>query len=748
MKKYVLTLIVGFVGYFAAAQNQLNIHTGSGTQSFTLADDDSIYFDAGHTNMYLNHSGTVTSFPVSDVINMDFTTVNDHNVYIVYNGNTATVSNPLAGNGVEVTVSGAHVTVNSIIADKDVNFICSGTSANGEFKIYSEYRFNLILDDLSLTNPSGAAINNQSKKKMTIHMLSGGTNSTSDGLNYVTATGEDQKGSVFSEGKVDLIGGGQWTVTGIGADQHAIASDEDFEMLEGTLTIASAVKDGLHASEGFYMNGGNLTVHSSGDGIDAESENIELNCGSINIVSTSADVKALKCDSIFVMNGGNLTVSVAGDQSKGIKCGSRMYFNGGQITANTSGAAVLSASGSGTEPSYSSLLSGDSAMFFNGTEITLTTTGQGSRGISCDGNVTITDGSITITSSGNGATYTNSTGVTDSYHGACVRVNGDLTVSGGTTNLSNSGKGGKGIDVDGAMVVGDGTSNPVLNITTTGTSITVTSGGGGGPGGGTSGTYDEAKAMKADGNVTLNSGAWHITSADDGVKSGGTVTINAGELLITNSKEAIEAPFITVNGGNVSLVATDDGFNATHGTVSGGTESNDGSLLKITGGYVVVSTTGGDGIDSNGSIQISGGTVIVHGPQSSPELGMDYNGTSTVSGGFVVISGPGQQMLQGFNTTSTQRSFILKTSSTIAANTLFHVMDASGNKLFTFKPVRGYQTMVFSSPNITNGTQYKIYTTGSDSGTEANGLYTGGTYTPGTLKSTFTATNTVTTVTF
>lgn len=747
MKNYVLTLVFGFVGYFVAAQNQLNIHTGSGTQSFTLADDDSMYFDAGHTNMYLNAGGTVTSFTVSDIINMDFTTVNDHNVYIVYNGNTATVSNPLAGNGVEVSVSGAHVTVNSILADKDVNYICSGTSTNGEFKIYSEYRFNLILDDLSLTNPSGAVINNQSKKKMTIHSLSGGVSSTTDGLNYVTATGEDQKGAVFSEGKVDLIGGGQWTVTGLGADQHAIASDEDFEMLEGTLVIASAVKDGLHASEGFYMNGGNLTVQSSGDGIDAESENIELNCGSINITSTSADVKAMKCDSIFVMNGGNLTISVAGNQSKGIKCGSRMYFNGGQVTATTSGAAVLEASGSGTEPSYSSLISCDSAVFFGGTEITLTTTGQGSRAISCDGNVTISDGILTITSSGNGTTYTNSSGVTDAYHGVCLRVNGDLTVSGGTSNLSNSGKGGKGIDVDGALTVGDGTSSPVLNTTTTGTSITITSGGGGGPGS-SSGTYDEAKATKVDGNVTLNSGTWHISSADDGVKSAGTVTINSGELLITNSKEAIEAPFITVNGGTVSLSATDDGFNATHGTVSGGTESNDGSLLKITGGYVVVSTTGGDGMDSNGSIQITGGTVIVHGPQSSPELGMDYNGTGTVSGGFVVISGPGQQMLQGFNTASTQRSFILKTSSTITANTVFHVMDASGNKLFTFKPVRGYQTMVFSSPNITNGTQYKIYTGGSDTGTEANGLYTGGAYTPGTLKSTFTASNTVTTVTF
>lgn len=747
MKKYLLTCVLGLAGYFAAAQNQLNIQTLSGTQSFTLNEDDSIYFDAGHITMYLNNGGTISSFPVSDVVNMHFTTVNDHTVYIAYNGNTATVSNPLAGAGVDITVSGAHVTVNSIVTDKDINFVCAGTSANGEFKIYSEYRFNVLLDNLNLTNPNGAAINNQSKKKMTVHLLSGSVNSLTDGLNYTTVPGEDQKGAFFSEGKVDVIGGGQLTVTGLGADQHGIASDEDLEMLEGTVSVASAVKDGLHASEGFYMNGGNLTVHSSGDGIDAESHHIELNCGSISVVSTSPDVKAMKCDSVFVMNGGELEISVSGNQSKGIKGGRNMYFNGGTLTASTSGAAVLTASGSGTEPVYSSLISADSNLFFNGTTISLTATGQGSRGISGNGNVTITDGILTVAASGNGTTYTNASGVTDAYHGACMRINGDLTISGGTSTLTNSGKGGKGMDADGAITLGDGTSNPVVNITTTGTSITITSGGGGGPGG-SSGTYDEAKAVKANGNVTMNSGTWHIASADDGIKTAGTCTLNSGELVIANSKEAIEAPFITVNGGTVSLAATDDGFNATHGTVSGGTESNDGSLLKITGGYVVVSTTGGDGMDSNGSIQVTGGTVLVHGPQSSPELGMDYNGTGTVSGGLVAVSGPGQQMLQGFNTSSTQRSFILKTSTTIAANTLFHVMDASGNKLFSFKPVRGYQTMVFSSPNIVNGTQYKIYTGGTDSGTETNGLYTGGTYTPGTLKSTFTATNTVTTVTF
>lgn len=741
MKKYVLTFVLGFIGYFVAAQNQLNIQTSSGTQSFTLNELDSIYFDASHTNMYLNNGGTVIAFAVSTVIDMNFTTVNDHTVYIHYNGNTVTVSNPLAGNGVSTTINGAHVTVQSTITDKDVNFVCSGTSANGELKIYSEYRFNVILDNLNLTNPVGAAINNQSEKKMTVHLLSGGVNSVSDGLNYTTVLGEDQKGTIFSEGKVDVIGGGQITVVGLGADQHGVASDEDFELIEGTVIVSSAVKDGLHASEGFYMNGGDLTIHSSGDGIDAESENIELNCGSINIVSTSADVKAMKCDSIFVMNGGDLTISVSGNQSKGIKGGSRMYFNGGLITATTSGAAVLVSSGSGTEPSYSSLISCDSNIFLNGTELLLTTTGQGSRGISSDGNVTINDASITITSSGNGTTYTNSSGVTDAYHGACLRVNGDLIISGGTVNFTNSGMGGKGIDIDGSLTYGG--NNPSLLVKTSGTSITISAGTGGPMG--SSGEYDESKAIKADGVVTINDGTLNIQSADDGLKSGTSVTINGGDLTIVNSKEGIEAHYITINGANVEVNASDDALNATAGT---GGETNDGSLLKIAGGYVYLNSTGGDPLDSNGSIAINGGVTVVHGPQSSPEVGMDYNGTGNITGGFLIVSGTNSNMTQGFNTTSTQRSVTIKSSQSISSSTLIHLEDASGSELFTFRPNRNYYSIVFSSAQLINGTGYKLYTGGSHSGTLTNGLYSNGTYSPGTLKSTFNVTGIVTSVNF
>lgn len=752
MRRIVLSVLL-LVSAKAFSQNQfLQIHTSSAIDTYELVDEDSVYVDASQTNLIFTNNGVTHSYLVSDVSHLSFTNDVSKNVYIEYNVTSATVTNPLASAGVTIDVSGAGVTVNSTSTEKNINYILSGNSSAGFFKVYSLEKYNVLLNGVNLTNPTGPVINAQSDKKATIHLVYGSSSTFTDGTTYaaapvVNSVTEDQKAAIFGEGQLEFIGGGSVTVNGLGSSQHAIASDEEIDIKEGIITVASGVKDGLHGSEGVYVNGGSITSTTTGDGIDGEVGAVEINCGDIAITSTTADTKAICSDSTLTVNGGTIQLTLSGNASKGLKSKQPLYINGGTITATHSGNTVLTASGSGQDASYPSLISSDSTITINGGSIVLNASGKGVRGIKGGENVNINGGEIEITEIGNGATYTNSTGTATAYHSATITIDGNLNISDGNVTLSNSGTGGKGIMVDGTATVGTATSAPTVSITTTGTAITITAGGGGGPGGGNSGVYDKPKAMKADGAVTVNNGTVTIHSADDGIKSLTSITINGGDLTIANSTEGMESPNITVNGGNVSITASDDGFNATQGTVSGGTESNDGSLLKITGGYCYVSATGGDAVDSNGGLQISGGTLVVHGPTSSPELGLDYNGTGTISGGFAVISGPGQQMLQGFGTASSQKSFILKTSSSIAANTLFHVEDANGNELFTFKPVRNYMTMVFSSPAIVNGT-YKIYTSGSHSGTATDGLYSGGTYTAGTLKATFTVSGTVTTVSF
>jgi len=278
-----------------------------------------------------------------------------------------------------------------------------------------------------------------------------------------------------------------------------------------------------------------------------------------------------------------------------------------------------------------------------------------------------------------------------------------------------------------------------VNITTTGAKVTIS-------GSGMNKEYAEAKAVTCDGAVVINNGTITISSADDGIKSASSVTVNGGTLNIEKSTEGIESPLITVNNGNISIAASDDGFNATKGN---GGESNDGSYLYLKGGNVVVNVTNGDGLDSNGNIVMSGGTVVVYGPASSPEVGLDYNGTFNISGGLLVVTGPNSgNMIEGTSTSSAQYAVKASSSQQVSSSTLFHVQDASGNDIVTFKSVRNYYYVVFSSPSLINGAAYSIYTGGSCDGTNNNGLYTGGTYSGGTFKKSFTISSKVTSVQF
>ncbi|RFS15512.1 hypothetical protein D0T08_15290 [Emticicia sp. C21] len=87
-------------------------------------------------------------------------------VVIVYSGTTATVNNAFSNDGVSVAVSGADVTITSKNTIKEIVYLLSGTASKGSFKIYSEYKFNITMKGVSLTNSAGPAINIQSGKKV------------------------------------------------------------------------------------------------------------------------------------------------------------------------------------------------------------------------------------------------------------------------------------------------------------------------------------------------------------------------------------------------------------------------------------------------------------------------------------------------------------------------------------------------------------------------------------------------------
>ncbi|OJV37908.1 MAG: hypothetical protein BGO29_12475 [Bacteroidales bacterium 36-12] len=735
MKKIFTIIISVIILITLVAQEKLNIFTNTGNEMiYPVSSIDSITFNSENTINIHKTDRSLLQYAISEIDSITFSEGPD-TVFITYSGNSATVVNSLAGVGVEITKSDAHVVVNSTLTDNEVVYHVMGNSTNGSLKIYSEYKFNLSLAGVTLTNTTGPAINIQSGKKAEINIVTGTSNSLIDGSTYSTST-EDQKATLFSEGQLVFKGNGSLIVKS--NSKHAICSDDYIQINNGNITVSGAEKDGIHANDYFSMTGGTLYIAASGDGIDCEAGYVSISGGSITIMSTTADVKGIASESSMTISGGLITMTISGNQSKGFKSKQAMSLTGGIINVTTSGGVVLKVSGSGYDPSYCTAFKSDTDIQISGAEITVISTGIAGKGLSANGNITIESGKVQVTTSGNGATYTNTSGVKDTYNSTCITVDGNLNILGGTVITSSSGSGSKGLSVDGVTIIGDGVQDPTVNITTTGARILVS-------GSGNNANYAESKAVKGDGAITINNGNITISSADDGIKSNTSVTINKGDISITKAVEGIEAPLITVNDGNIRISCSDDAFNATKGN---GGESNDGSYLYLKGGYIVLNTTAGDGLDSNGNIVMSGGTVLVHGPQSQPEVPIDYNGTFNISGGLLVASGVNSNMTQSTSTTSGQYTVKATTSSTITANTIFRIQDASGNDIATFKPARNYSAVIISSPNLKTGTTYYIYTGGTYTGTVKDGLCTDGTYSGGTQKKSFTLSSKATTVSF
>lgn len=648
--------------------------------------DDSSAGGSGDDNNDSNGSDTTYVTNTRDTI---FTNA----VLIKFNGSSATVTNPFEGAGVTATVTNANVVITSTLTSTEVNYVLSGLTTDGSLKMYSDYKFNLVLNGVAIANNDGPAINIQSGKKISVMVLDSTNNRLIDGSTYATST-EDQKGTLFSEGQLVFSRNGNLTVTG--NYKHAICSDDYISITSSNIKVVSAVSDGIHANDYINIEGGTLNVTANGDGVECEEGYITLKGGGITVNSVDDGIVAS-------YNGTDAAITPY------------IKITGGSINVTTSGEKANAISSEG----YTSVNS-------SGT-LTLAVSGQGSKGFKTGGDFSFAAGTAVVTNTANAFYDTDDAAIASP---AGINCDGALTITGGIITINNSGKAGKGITVDGTVTVSGGT----IAITASGATYIA------------SGDTSEAKGFKSDGAMLITGGEISVAATDDGIKSETSVTVNGGIINIKKSTEGIEAPYITLAGGTINVVASDDCLNATMGN---GGESNDGSLLTLSGAIVTLNTTGGDGIDSNGSIVMTGGTVVAQGPPSQPEVGLDYNGTFLISGGVLVVSGPNSgNMIQGTSTGSGQYTVLVKLSSGLSAGTLFTIQNSSGTNLMTFSPVRSAYYVVFSSAELLSGSTYKVFTGGSISGsTNTGGLHTGGTYTGGTQKGTFTVSSKLTTVT-
>ena len=115
----------------------------------------------------------------------------------------------------------------------------------------------------------------------------------------------------------------------------------------------------------------------------------------------------------------------------------------------------------------------------------------------------------------------------------------------------------------------------------------------------------------------------------------------------------------------------------------------------------------GDGIDSNGSLTITGGYTVVCGPTRGDTAVLDYDNTATISGGTFIGTGA-VMMAQTLQSDSGQGVVAVYSQGGFAAGTKLTLTDASGKELIAYTPELNFQLVILSTPQMKAGAQYTL----------------------------------------
>lgn len=228
-------------------------------------------------------------------------------------------------------------------------------------------------------------------------------------------------------------------------------------------------------------------------------------------------------------------------------------------------------------------------------------------------------------------------------------------------------------------------------------------------------------------SIVIADGTFSLTSGDDGIHADTNLTITGGDIAVPQSYEGLEASKLTIAGGRIDVTASDDGLNAAGGADGSsmgnrfgrGMFSNGVGEIIISGGYTVVRASG-DGIDSNGTITVSGGVTLVSGPSSSGNAAFDYDGSATVTGGVLIATGA-SGMAQNFSDAQGQGAMLL-TFNRIQSGSSLALLDAQGRVVASFMPENTCQSVVITAPAIQQGQTYTLVSGGTVEGADEHGF--------------------------
>ena len=347
---------------------------------------------------------------------------------------------------------------------------------------------------------------------------------------------------------------------------------------KGTLSVTGNYRHGIVSSKNISVEGSHLIIN--------------------NVVKNG-----IHCDK-FTLKDGNIDLHLQNDASKGIKAKEELVIKSGVIE----GEAIGGITNEDGDLSYCSLLKSDGTITISGGTLTLKHYGDGGRCISVNKDLTMTAGTMNLECHGDGGQYMNTDNILDYYTPKCITVDDSVTIESGTISCLSTGLGGKGIVVGKHLSIGVKEENedvepPIVRVETQGECI----------------INDEDEDQRF--------------GCPKGIKSDSILIIYDGDIFVTTKGmggEGIESnDSMYVCGGKLECITFDDGINVA-------------SSIEIAEGQVYCMSENNDGIDSNGSIRISGG-IVASVNQTKPNESFDSEGGQFyLTGGtvFGIGSGP------------------------------------------------------------------------------------------------------------
>ncbi len=597
-------------------------------------------------------------------------------------------------------------------------YSCSGKLIEGQLVVNApDLEVTIELNGVTISNSNNSPIYIIEADQVDISAKKGTENKIYD-LRNVDTDEDSTLGGAAIYAECDLTIKGKGTLKVISNYNNGIHTKDDLEIKNLTL-LSKAVNNAIKGNDSLKIDSASITAVSSGG--DAIKTN-----------STDYNKKNVQRGTVTILDGSTLNLYSAQD---GIDSASNVDISGGEVNIYTDKYSSYTADGTSTSQSMiylrlpSSIYSKNykySAYFTdsdgNGTwsnlEYHTSATaneggpnggGPGGPGGGHGGSTTYyyykvakpTNAASVVfyaysssQSQGQSSSYiakttSNTTIPTSGDTYQVTQIYGTTIVSGGWNSYaSSSGNNGldyscKGIKADNEINITGGTINIVARddgIHCNNDNIL------------------ESTNANGLGNITISGGTISVASDDDGVKADQDLLVTGGIINVTKSYEAYEANRVLVEGGESTLYASDDGINA----------AETGSytpLVKISGGLNDVTVPSGDTdtIDSNGSFEMTGGTLILRNGSNGgyqPQTGgtLDVDGTISVNGGTLVAIGQIGETVNGS----------IYNASTSLQSGSYTLTDASNNELAAWKLTSTYKAYMFWSDQFISGGSYYV----------------------------------------